>query len=186
MHCHEAKEWLGTQCNGSDMLLFPPALQKHLKHCHACRAFLQCQRHGDNILSTPTPFIRASISTSQIMRAVQEQKRITQQLEEIRRQQRTRIQRLRPIGVASLALGLLTLSSIPLFFFAILVIQTDVAAKALLLLSGAIDLFIILAQYLQKELTLLTQDSWLLSALAFAVVIMMGMWLYLMRYPQEA
>jgi hypothetical protein len=119
------------------------------------------------------------------MRAVQERKRITQQLEDIRRQQHTRMQRLRAVGVVSLAVGLFTLSSIPLFFFAILVIQTDVAAKALVLLSGAIDLFVILAQYLQVELTLLTRDSWLLSALAFAVVVMMGIWLHLMRYPQE-
>lgn len=185
MHCHEAKEWLGTQCNGYRALLFAPALQEHLKQCPACRAFLHHQDHVDDVLETPTPLIRASISTSQIMRAVQEQKRITQQLEEIRHQQHTRMQRLRPVGVASLALGLFTLSSIPLFFFAILMIQTDLAAKALLLLSGAIDIFIILAQYLQEELTLLTRDSWLLSAIAFAVVIMMGMWLRLMRYPQE-
>lgn len=185
MHCHEAKEWLGTQCNSYRALLFAPSLQEHLKQCPACRAFLQHQQHVDGVLDTPTPFIRASISTSQIMQAVQEQKRITQQLEDIRRQQHTRIQRLRPLGTASLALGLFTLSSIPLFFFAILIIQTDLAAKALSLLSGTIDIFIILAQYLQEELTLLTRDSWLLSAIAFAVVIMMGMWLRLMRYPQE-
>lgn len=186
MHCHEAKEWLGTQCNSYRMLLCAPALQQHLKQCPACRAFLQRQHHVDGVLDTPTPpLIRASISTSQIMQAVQERKRITQQLEDIRRQQHTRMQRLRAVGVVSLALGLFTLSSVPLFFFAILVIQTDVAAKALVLLSGAIDLFIILAQYLQAELTLLTRDSWLLSALAFAVVVMMGMWLHLMRYPQE-
>jgi hypothetical protein len=186
MHCHEAKEWLGTQCNSYRMLLCAPALQQHLKQCPACRAFLQRQHHVDGTLDTPTPpLIRASISTSQIMRAVQERKRITLQLEDIRRQQHTRMQRLRSVGAASLALGLFTLSSIPLFFFAILIIQTDLAAKALLLLSGAIDTFIILAQYLQEELALLTRDSWLLSALAFAVVVMMGMWLHLMRYPQE-
>jgi predicted anti-sigma-YlaC factor YlaD len=186
MHCHEAKEWLGSQCNGYRVLLFAPALQEHLKQCPACRTFLQHQQHADEVIETPAPLIRASISTSQIMRAVQEQKRITQQLEEIRRQQHTRMQRLRPVGAASLAVGLFTLSSIPLFFFAILIIQTDLAAKALLLLSGAIDICIILTQYLQEELTLLTRNSWLLSALAFAVVIMMGMWLRLMRYPQEA
>lgn len=185
MHCHEAKEWLGTQCNSYRMLLCAPALQQHLKQCSACRAFLQRQHYGDSVLDTPTPLIRASISTSQIMRAVQERKRITLQLEDIRRQQYSRMQRLRSVGAASLALGLFTLSSIPLFFFAILIIQTDLAAKALLLLSGAIDTFIILSQYLQEELTLLTRDSWLLSALAFAVVVMMGMWLHLMRYPQE-
>lgn len=96
------------------------------------------------------------------------------------------MERLRPVGAASLALGLFALSSIPLFFFVILIIQIDLAAKALSLLSGAIDIFIIFAQYLREELTPLTQNSWLLSAIAFAVVIMMGMWLRLMRYPQEA
>jgi len=65
------------------------------------------------------------------------------------------------------------------------IIQTDFAAKALSLLSGIIDIFIIFAQYIQEELTLLTRNSWLLSVMAFAVVIMMGMWLRLMRYPQE-
>lgn len=185
MHCHDAQEWLGTQCNGYRALLFAPALQEHLKQCPVCRAFLQRQHHSDGVLDTPTPLIRASISTSQIMLAVQERKHITQQLEDIRRQQHTRMERLRPVGAAGLALGLFTLSSIPLFFFAILIIQTDFAAKALLLLSGAIDIFIILGQYLQEELTLLTHNSWLLSAIAFAVVIMMGMWLRLMRYPQQ-
>jgi len=186
MHCHDAKEWLSTQCNGDRVLLLAPALQEHLKQCPTCRAFLQRQHHLDSIPDTPTPLIRASISTAQIMQAVQERKRITQQLEDIHRQQRTRMERLRPVGAAGLALGLFTLSSIPLFFFVILIIQTDFAAKALSLLSGVIDICIILAQYLQEELTLLTRDSWLLSAIAFAVVIMMGMWLRLMRYPQEA
>ena len=186
MHCHDAKEWLGPQCDGDRALLIAPALQEHLKQCPACRAFLQRQHHLDGVLDSPTPLIRASISTSQIMRAIREQKRISQQLEDIRRQQRTRMERLRPVGTASLARGLFTLSSIPLFFFAILIIQTNLAAKALSLLSGVIDIFIILAQYLQEELTLLVHSSWLLSAIAFAVVIMMGMWLRLMRYPQEA
>jgi hypothetical protein len=186
MHCYEVEEWLGTQCNGYRALLFTPALQQHLKHCPACHALLQRQCQADSILDASTSFIRASISTSQIMQAIQERRRITQQLEHIRQQQQTRMQRLRPVGITSLALGLFTLSSIPLFFFAILIIRTDLAAKALLLLSGAIDLCMILTQYLQEELTLLTRDSWLLSAIAFAVVIMMGMWLRLMRYPQEA
>jgi hypothetical protein len=52
--------------------------------------------------------------------------------------------------------------------------------------GGIIDIFIILAQYLQEGLTLLTYNSWLLSGMALAVVVMMGMWLRLMRSPQEA
>jgi hypothetical protein len=54
------------------------------------------------------------------------------------------------------------------------------------LLSGIIDVFIILGQNLQEDLTALTRNSWLLSGMAFAVVVMMGVWLRLMRYPQEA
>ncbi len=182
MRCHETKEWLGTQCDGSRALLLAPALQEHLKECPACRAFLHCQQDLEGVLDAPTPVIRASISTAQIMQAVQKRKRVTQQLEDIRRQQRTRMERLRPVGAVSLAVGLFTLSSIPLFFFAMFIIQTDFAAKALSLLSGIIDIFIIFAQYIQEELT---RNSWLLSVMAFAVVIMMGMWLRLMRYPQE-
>ncbi len=186
MHCHDAEEWLSAHCDRHRALLLTPALQEHLKQCPACSAFLQRQHHMDGVLDTPTPLVRASISTSQIMRAIREQKRISQQLEDIRQQQRTRMERLGPVGVTSLALGLFTLSSIPLFFFTILIIRTDLAAKALSLLSGVIDIFIILTQYLQEELTPLTRNSWLLSVIAFAVVIMMGMWLRLMRYPQEA
>ena len=185
MQCHDTQEWLGTQCDGHRALLLAPALQEHLKKCPACRAFLHCQQDLNGVLDTPTPVIRASISTDQIMQAVQKRKRVTQQLEDIRRQQRTRMERLRPVGAVSLAVGLFTLSSIPLFFFAMFIIQTDFAAKALSLLSGIIDIFIIFAQYIQEELTLLTRHSWLLSVMAFAVVIMMGMWLRLMRYPQE-
>jgi predicted anti-sigma-YlaC factor YlaD len=186
MHCHDVKEWLGTQSDGARALLIAPALQEHLKQCPACRALLQRQYHLDGVLDTRAPVtIRASISTAKIMQAVQEQKRITQQLEEIRRQQRTRMERLRPIGVISLGLGLFTLTSIPLFFCAMLIVETNVAAKALSLLSGIIDIFVILAQYLQEELTLLTHQDWLLSVMACAVVVMMGMWLRLMRYPQE-
>jgi hypothetical protein len=186
MHCHDVKEWLGTQSDGSRALLIAPAMQEHLKQCPACRTFLQRQYHLGGMLDTRTPtVIRASISTAKIMQAVQEQKRITQQLEEIRRQQRTRMERLRPIGVISLGLGLFTLTSIPLLFFAMLIVETNVAAKALSLLSGIIDIFVILAQYLQEELTLLTHQDWLLSVMACAVVVMIGMWLRLMRYPQE-
>jgi len=105
MRCHETKEWLDTQCDGHHALLLAPALQEHLKECPACRAFLHCQQDLEGVLDTPTPVIRASISTDQIMQAVQKRKRITQQLEDIRRQQRTRMERLRPVGAISLAVA---------------------------------------------------------------------------------
>jgi len=58
--------------------------------------------------------------------------------------------------------------------------------KALSLLSSGIDILFVSAQYFQIGLTLVTRNNWLLSAVAFSVVIMMGMWLRLMRPPQEA
>jgi len=54
------------------------------------------------------------------------------------------------------------------------------------LLTGVIEAFIILTQYLQNGLIMLMYNNWLLSGVAFALVVMMGMWLRLMRPPQEA
>jgi hypothetical protein len=120
------------------------------------------------------------------MLAIQQRKRITQQLEDIHQQQQSRLERLSPIGAACTALGIFTLSSIPLLLLAMAIIQTDLAVKVLYLFNGVIDLFIILAQYIQVEQAMIEHNSWLLSAMAFAVVVMMGMWLRLMRRPQEA
>ncbi len=83
------------------------------------------------------------------------------------------------------AISFFTLSSIPLLLLAITIIQTDLVLKALTLLNGVIDTLIILSQYLQTGLTVVTRNTWLLSGVAFACVIMMGMWLRLMRQPQE-
>jgi hypothetical protein len=120
------------------------------------------------------------------MHAVKQQQCITQQLEELRQQQRLRIERMRTIGATTVAIGIFTLSSIPLIVLAMLLLQTDVVMDILLLLKGVIDVFFILTQYLQNGLTMLTYNNWLLSGVAFAMVIMMGMWLRLMRPPQEA
>jgi len=45
---------------------------------------------------------------------------------------------------------------------------------------------VILAQYVQTALILVTRDNRLLLVVAFVLVVMMGMWLRLMRHPQEA
>jgi hypothetical protein len=83
-------------------------------------------------------------------------------------------------------MGFFTLGSIPLLILAITIIQTDLVVKALSLLSSVIDILFVVAQYLQVGLTLVTRNNWLLSGVAFVVVVMMGMWLRLMRPPQEA
>jgi len=121
-----------------------------------------------------------------MMLAIQQQKRITQQLEDLRTQQQSRMERWRTTGAACIALAFFTLSSIPLLLLVILITQTDFTVKVLLLLNDVIDVFVILAQYLQIGLTLVTRNNGLLSGIAFAVVVMMGMWLRLMRHPQEA
>jgi len=187
MRCRDAKQWLGAQRDGDRAQLDAQTLEEHLHTCSVCRAFEQRQQRLDTMLAhTVTPPVYRSISTDHIMLAVQQQRRITQQLEDIRQQQRSRIERMRTAGTACAALGIFTLSSIPLLLLAMTIIQTDLVVKTLLLLNGAIDLLIIAAQYITLGLTLVTRDNWLLSGVAFAVVVMMGMWLRLMRYPQEA
>jgi hypothetical protein len=128
----------------------------------------------------------SSISTNQIMRAVQQQKRITDQLDTIRQQQQLRIARMRTAGAIGAALGFFMLSSIPLLFLAVAIIQTNLALNALSFLNGIIDVFIVMGEYLQGGLTLITRNNMLLSGTACVVVVMMGMWLRLMRTPQEA
>ncbi|MBV9229009.1 MAG: zf-HC2 domain-containing protein [Chloroflexi bacterium] len=187
MRCRDAKRWLGAQRDGDLAQPDAQALEEHLHNCAACRAFEQCQRRLDTMLvHTSTPRMHTSISTDHIMLAIQQQRRITQQLEDIRQQQQSRMERMRTVGAACAAIGFFTLSSIPLLLLAVTIIQTDLVVKILPLLTGVIDLFVILAQYITIGLTLVTRDNWLLSGVAFAVVVMMGMWLRLMRYPQEA
>ena len=189
MRCRDAKKWLSVQ---RDSRLAQPdapevqALQEHLQECSDCRILERHQRSLDGMFSTSAPPLHTSISTDRIMLAIQQQARVTQQLEDIRKQQQSRMEHLRTVGAACAALGLFTLSSIPLLLLAIVIIQTDLAVKVLLWLNGVIDFFVILVQYLQAALTLVTHDNWLLSGVAFAMVVMMGIWLRLMRHPQEA
>lgn len=195
MRCRDAKAWLSAQHDGELESSQSSALQEHLLHCASCRTFAQEQQRFDTMLGSlnkrvptnNTPLVRpASISTDQIMRAIQQKKQITNQLEDLRQQQQLRVARMRTAGAVSAALGLLTLSSIPLLFLIMAIIQTDLALKTLSLFNGVIDEGIVLGEYIQPGLTLVTRDNLLLSGLAFTVVVMMGMWLRLMRAPQEA
>jgi hypothetical protein len=187
MRCHDAREWLGAQRDGAFAQSENPAVDEHLRECASCRAFQQRLKRLDALVCRPsTAPVRASISTDNIMLAIQQQKRITEQLERLHEQQQSRIARLRPFGTAFAAIAFFTLGSIPLLLFAVILIQADLAVKILSLLNDVIDVVIILAQYSQEGLTLATRNNWLLSGVAFAVVVMMGMWLRLMRHPREA
>ncbi|HLQ27600.1 MAG TPA: zf-HC2 domain-containing protein [Ktedonobacteraceae bacterium] len=186
MRCSDAKRWLAARRDGelaeSDAL----NLQEHLKQCPACRAHEQRLQCLYTLLLSPTPRSYSSISTERIMLAVQHQKRITQQLEDIRKQQRLRIARMRVVGTPLAAITFFMLGSIPLLLLALTIVQPDLLVKTLSLLSDVIDVLIVLAQILQTGLTLVTHDNRLLLGVAFVLVVMMGMWLRLMRHPQEA
>jgi hypothetical protein len=127
-----------------------------------------------------------SISTERIMRAVERQKRITQQLEDLRTQQRRRIARLRIFTPRFATFTYLTIGLISLSLLTLLIFNTGLVVNVLASLSGVIDALVTLAQYLQSGLALVLHENWLLSAMAFVLVIMMGIWLRLMRHPQEA
>ncbi len=186
MRCRDAKVWLTAQRDNDLAQLEVSTLQEHLKDCAACRTHEQLQQRLDLVLGTPTYRTFTSIPTERIMRAVERQQRITQQLEDLRTQQRTRIARLgiftpRFAAFTYLTMGLILLSLLALFIF-----NTDLMVNVLALVSDVIDALVMLAQYLQTGLALAIHDNWLLSAMALVLVIMMGMWLRLMRHPQEA
>lgn len=195
MRCRDVKLWLDAQrtheqaasadtADGDDQDLV--AVKEHIQHCPDCRGMQQRHQTVDTVLRTATPRVQPFVSTERIMLAIQEQKRTTEQLEHLHAQQRSRVDRMRPTAFALAALTLLTVSSIPLLVIALTIIQPDLFVKSLNLVGDSPGILIVLAQYLQAGLTAATRNNWLLSGVAFMVVIMMGIWLRLMRYPQEA
>ncbi|HEX9131679.1 MAG TPA: zf-HC2 domain-containing protein [Ktedonobacteraceae bacterium] len=186
MRCRDAKVWLTAQRDNDLAQPEVSTLQEHLQDCNACRTHEQLQQRLDLVLGTPSHRALTSISTERIMRAVERQKRITQQLEDLRMQQRTRVARLRIFTPRFAVMTYLTIGLISLALLALFIFNTDLVVKVLALLSDVIDALVTLAQYVQTGLALVIHDSWLLSGMALVLVILMGMWLRLMRHPQEA
>src|SRR5215467_1292058 len=177
MRCQEVKRALAAQRDGE--LSQPDALllEEHLKQCPACRTYQQRVQALEQWFRTATPGARSSISTERIMLAIQQQKRITQQLEDLRMQQRSRIAHLRMVGPSLAAVTMLILGGVPVLLITLAILQPDLMVKTLTFLSDVVGMLIVFAQYIQAGLTLVTRNSWLLSATAFVLVIMMGMWL---------
>ncbi|GAC1389620.1 MAG: hypothetical protein NVSMB38_04390 [Ktedonobacteraceae bacterium] len=197
MRCCDVKQLLVRQSDSdSTDDADATAFRDHLKECPDCYTFEQRQRSIDALLKisqkaaqplVPQNFSSIGrVSTNSIMQAVQQQEQISQQFETIHEQQRSRIARLRKGGVAFAAITFFTLGSIPLLVLAITLVQTDLMVHILLLLSNVIDVLYVLGQYIQTGLTIVTRNSFLLAGVSFVVVLMMGMWLRLMRPPQEA
>ncbi len=186
MRCREAKLWLAAQRDGDLAQSDALKLREHLEDCSACRTFEQSQQGLNRALLPATPRSYCSISTERILLAVERQKRISRQLEDIRSQQQSRIARMRRVGTFLAAITFFTLGSIPLLLLALTIVQPDLLEQTLAHLGDGVGVLIVLGQYLQTGLTLLSNDNWLLLSAAFVMVVMMGMWLRLMRHPQEA
>lgn len=184
MRCRDAKVWLTAQRDKDLAQPEDSTVQEHLKQCAFCRTYENRQQHLDTLFRTPTSRMHSSISTERVMRAVEQQRRISQQLEDLRAQQKTRIAQMRIFTPRFAVFAYLGIGLLSLFLLALFVFQTDLVVSALALLSGGIDAIVTLAQYLQTGLALITHDTWLLSAMALVLVIMTGMWLRLMRPSQ--
>jgi hypothetical protein len=186
MRCRDAKVWLTAQRENDLVQSEVTALQEHLKHSSACHTYEQYQERTDPVLNSSASRMFTSISTERIMQAVERQKRITEQFEDLRTQQRTRIASLGNFTPGFATLTYLSMGFISLLLLALLIFNTNIVINVLESFGGVIDTLVILAQYLQSGLALVLHQEWLLSAMALILVIMMGMWLRLMRHPQEA
>ena len=195
MHCREAKLWLAARHDGDLAQTDAVKLLEHLNECPGCQAYEKHEQHLHNIETKLTmqtkqavssPGVYSSISTERIMMAVEQQRRITAQLEDMRTQQQSRVARLHVVGPAVAAIIFFTIGCVPLLLLALTVFQPDLLVKLLSLPGDGLDTLIVLAQYLQLELMLVARDNWLLSGIALVFVILMGMWLRLMRHPQES
>jgi hypothetical protein len=186
MRCRDAKDWLTAQRENDLVQSDDTALQEHVKHCSASHTHEQYQQRTDFVPGSPTYRMFTSISTERIMQAVERQKRITEQFEDLRTQQRTRIARLRIFTPRFITLTYLSMGFISLLLLALLIFNTNIVVNVLESFGGVIDTLVIFAQYLQSGLALVLHEDWLLSVMALVLVLMMGMWLRLMRHPHEA
>ncbi len=186
MRCRDARDWLTAQRENDLVQSEDTALREHLKNCSAYPTHEHYHQRTDFVPGSPTSRMFTSISTERIMQAVERQKRITEQLEDLRTQQRTRIARLRIFTPRFAAISYFSIGFISLSLLTLLIFNTNIVVNVLEFFGGVIDTLVILAQYLQSGLALVLHEQWLLSAMALVLVIMMGMWLRLMRHPQEA
>ncbi len=131
------------------------------------------------------PRVYPNISTERIMQAVEQQRRITQELEDLQNRQQQRAVVLRKTGVRlvigiSLLLGILGGGFVLLSLF-----WPDILVQLLTRLGDTIALLVAVAEGIRLALSLIPANSWLLSGAALVIVLMTGMWLRLMRYPRK-
>lgn len=136
-------------------------------------------------VSSPSRLYPA-ISTERIMQAVEQQRRISQQLEDLRTQQRQRTAFLRTTGLKWIAALCGVSGVLALTFLILLIVQPGLLARTLDALGGVIGFLVMLEESIRQELALIPLSNWLLSGAALLVVLMMVLWVRLMRPPREA
>lgn len=120
------------------------------------------------------------------MQAVEEQRRVSQQLEDLRTQQQQRTTHLRTTGLKLMGV-LWGLSGVLIGgFMILLIVQPALLDRTLNSLDDSIAILIALTEQLKLRLSMIPSSNWLLSAAALAVVLMTGLWIRLMRHPQDA
>ena len=188
MRCRDAKHQLTAQRETRpDQSEFNVLrVQEHLQQCSGCRSFERRQTCLDTMLKPEPGRAYHPISTDRIMQAVEREKRISQHLEHIQTRQQVRLARVSKAGPKIAAGAFLTTGALVLGLVALFLFQPEIFLSLLSPLSGFIDALYALTAYVQAGLTLISSQNWVLSGVAFMVVVMMAMWLRLMRYPREA
>jgi len=128
----------------------------------------------------------SSISTERIMHAVEQQKRITDQLVGLQAQQHARVARVKGAGKKLLVAMIVLTGVVTLGLFLLFIFLPDQFLAMLSISSGAIDIIMQLTRYLSPELAFITQRNWLLAGAALVILVMVGIWVHLMRTPHEA
>jgi hypothetical protein len=146
-------------------------------------------RSSDNDL-TRSPSSEAhpysSITTERIMRAVEQQRRITDQLVGLQAQQQARVARVKRAGKKLLVAMIVLTAVVTLGLLILFIFLPDQFLAVLSFSSGAIDIIVQLARYVSPGLAFITQQNWFLAGAALVIVVMVGIWIHLMRTPQEA
>jgi succinyl-CoA synthetase alpha subunit len=127
-----------------------------------------------------------SISTERIMRAVEEHRRVSQQLEDLRLQQKRRTARLRTVGLKLMGILWCLTGALVVSFALILLLQPVLFERLVNSLDDAIAIIVMVTEQIKLGLSLNPSASWLLSVAALVVVLLTGLWIRLMRYPQDA
>ncbi|MEO7022293.1 MAG: hypothetical protein ABI234_19250 [Ktedonobacteraceae bacterium] len=181
MRYHDAKRGVPTQRDAHLVQPVEPSGATDVRD-----PFCSSEQDASLLETPPVRVLYPGISTERIMHAVERQRRITQQLDDLRVQQQARTVFLRTTCLKLMAwvggsVGLLVSVLLVLF-----ILQPVLLVRVLTLLSGFIAFLLAVGVGMQTDLPLVSSNNWVLSGVALAVVLMMAMWLRLMRYPREA